>query len=411
MELPFASLSGLFRISKIQFFESNSQRLLMSIVLAMSCSEYQRYNFLKAIHNLCWSVKYCKLVVQNIKDTIFWKQFTTQPVESPYTHPLFRISKIQFFESNSQLKVTTRLSWPSCSEYQRYNFLKAIHNEGVRGLKGKIVVQNIKDTIFWKQFTTCLQNQSNFSGLFRISKIQFFESNSQPDYYRSNLSLSCSEYQRYNFLKAIHNKSVCCVRIWKLFRISKIQFFESNSQLYLPSLFFFLCCSEYQRYNFLKAIHNSTCWISLYPSVVQNIKDTIFWKQFTTGWCRLLWHSLLFRISKIQFFESNSQPVIRQHRVNPRCSEYQRYNFLKAIHNLYRIYQHIPEVVQNIKDTIFWKQFTTVSVNPNLMIELFRISKIQFFESNSQQFTTGWSYKFVVQNIKDTIFWKQFTTL
>ena len=61
--------------------------------------------------------------------------------------------------------------------------------------------------------------------------------------------------------------------------------------------------------------------------VVQNIKDTIF--------------------------ESNSQPISRG--INPftGCSEYQRYNFLKAIHNLSIFVTSILIVVQNIKDTIF----------------------------------------------------------
>ena len=42
----------MFRISKIQFFESNSQHVLIFIKNQLCCSEYQRYNFLKAIHNL-----------------------------------------------------------------------------------------------------------------------------------------------------------------------------------------------------------------------------------------------------------------------------------------------------------------------------------------------------------------------
>jgi len=118
---------------------------------------------------------------------------------------LFRISKIQFFESNSQRLDIVLLKVPCCSEYQRYNFLKAIHN----------IPTKIYEVL----------------SLFRISKIQFFESNSQLTDFKPNTIIGCSEYQRYNFLKAIHNKKLEINTKYELFRISKIQFFESNSQL------------------------------------------------------------------------------------------------------------------------------------------------------------------------------------
>ena len=143
--------------------------------------------------------------------------------------------------------------------------------------------------------------------LFRISKIQFFESNSQPGLLIHETKGGCSEYQRYNFLKAIHNFSVLRLCLYLLFRISKIQFFESNSQQTKIS-------RELQ-------------------TVVQNIKDTIFWKQFTTHSLPGFSSIMLFRISKIQFFESNSQHRVSSYLHVHRCSEYQRYNFLKAIHN------------------------------------------------------------------------------
>ena len=194
---------------------------------------------------------------------------------------LFRISKIQFFESNSQrglnsgannsvvqnIKDTifesnsqqsrTKLLYKvSCSEYQRYNF--------------------------WKQFTTYWRVFFHDPELFRISKIQFFESNSQPDGWWMLDWWRCSEYQRYNFLKQFTTTYKEIEIDERLFRISKIQFFESNSQLYNFTRLQHPGCSEYQRYNFLKAIHNSVyCWFRC-ERVVQNIKDTIFWKQFTT---------------------------------------------------------------------------------------------------------------------------------
>ena len=172
------------------------------------------------------------IVVQNIKDTNFWKQFTTDFYNIHFTNSLFRISKIQTFESNSQRRPSTLPDFFSCSEYQRYKLLKAIHNEKPQRKKSTTVVQNIKDTNFWKQFTTA----------------QLQETKSR----------------------------------W-LFRISKIQTFESNSQRKIKSMKIDWCCSEYQRYKLLKAIHNGVQGLVGAFTVVQNIKDTNFWKQFTTG--------------------------------------------------------------------------------------------------------------------------------
>ena len=172
--------------------------------MSFGCSEYQRYNF--------------------------WKQFTTVRCIYPCNCQLFRISKIQFFESNSQ------------------------------------------------HIATCTQLDYR---LFRISKIQFFESNSQPLLSWVIASSVVQNIKRYNFLKAIHNLVA--------------------NPLANPLLL------EYQRYNFLKAIHNVSYTKLSLETVVQNIKDTIFWKQFTTKCLRFIGVWMLFRISKIQFFESNSQ--------------------------------------------------------------------------------------------------------
>ena len=170
------------------------------------------------------------LVVPNIKDINFWEQFTTmsKPVLLPF----------------------------SCSEYQRYQLLRAIHNASGSPLLLLKVVPNIKDINFWEQFTT------------RIS---------------------------------VYTQQI------RLFRISKISTFESNSQ------------------------HLSR--FTLFSNVVPNIKDINFWEQFTTDLLHLYFLSLLFRISKISTFESNSQLIVRGRGDPPRCSEYQRYQLLRAIHN------------------------------------------------------------------------------
>jgi len=169
------------------------------------------------------------------------------PAMGIYLQKLFRISKISTFESNSQLLIISGCKTKGCSEYQRYQPLRAIHNSSV-------------------SYTTV-------SPLFRISKISTFESNSQPKRLEGLRSGGCSEYQRYQPLRAIHNITGNSLRIELLFRISKISTFESNSQLHRSCKWEGLCCSEYQRYQPLRAIHNKTHTINEVRVVVPNIKD------------------------------------------------------------------------------------------------------------------------------------------
>ena len=148
----YASFSVLlFRISKIQIFESKSQLRGFLNLKTICCSEYQRYKFLKANHNAFLLLSHLETVVQNIKDTNFWKQITTTPQKTSGRKPLFRISKIQIFESKSQQFDNVRSHVLSCLSDQRYNFLKANHNWIHILLLSLWVVYQIKDTIFWKQ--------------------------------------------------------------------------------------------------------------------------------------------------------------------------------------------------------------------------------------------------------------------
>ena len=148
------------------------------------------------------------MVVYQVKDTIFWKQITTMVHCKKKQHSLFIKSKIQFFESKSQ-RWKSRNSWnESCLSSQRYNFLKANHNELLPIASFKEVVYQVKDTIFWKQITTWTSPILTFTVLFIKSKIQFFESKSQPDQSEIFCEVSCLSSQRYNFLKANHNWNV-----------------------------------------------------------------------------------------------------------------------------------------------------------------------------------------------------------
>ena len=169
--------------------------------------------------------------------------------------------------------------------------------------------------------------------LFIRSKIQFFESKSQPACSTAPPPRCCLSDQRYNFLKANHNKVRWNTTAYGLFIRSKIQFFESKSQLFTRRVPACIRCLSDQRYNFLKANHNYALASSFNTRVVYQIKDTIFWKQITTYKFSFIGSNGLFIRSKIQFFESKSQPSGSGGSVGGGCLSDQRYNFLKANHN------------------------------------------------------------------------------
>ena len=64
-------------------------------------------------------------------------------------------------------------------------------------------------------------------------------------------------------------------------------------------------------------------------------------------------HIQLFQTTKIQIFESNSQPTSHLSLQALRCFRLQRYKFLRAIHNLYLVFSGQREVVSDYKDTNF----------------------------------------------------------
>ena len=66
--------------------------------------------------------------------------------------------------------------------------------------------------------------------LFQTTKIQTFESNSQQGRLFPVLSRCCFRLQRYKLLKAIHNFWAVRGKSNELFQTTKIQTFESNSQ-------------------------------------------------------------------------------------------------------------------------------------------------------------------------------------
>ena len=253
------------------------------------------------------------VAVSDVKDTNFWKQFTTFKACTKNTFPLFPMSKIQIFESNSQHPMFNSYLTTGCFRCQRYKFLKAIHNTSIEFHKRPYAVSDVKDTNFWKQFTTEVKCLTFNTMLFPMSKIQIFESNSQRNGHGTHVQKSCFRCQRYKFLKAIHNQNEAC--IYLVFAVS-------------------------------------------------DVKDTNFWKQFTTILTYPNYFYMLFPMSKIQIFESNSQLPALNCSLRESCFRCQRYKFLKAIHNspLLDILQ--TSAVSDVKDTNFWKQFTTISIYP-----------------------------------------------
>ena len=63
-------------------------------------------------------------------------------------HKLFQTTKIQTFESNSQLHTALTKKTDCCFRLQRYKLLKAIHNSGKLSKRKGTVVSDYKDTNF-----------------------------------------------------------------------------------------------------------------------------------------------------------------------------------------------------------------------------------------------------------------------
>ena len=164
---------------------------------------------------------------------------------------LFQITKIQNFETNSQLIPAILLHVDTVSDH--------------------------KDTKFWNQFTTIIRHYSLKFVLFQITKIQNFETNSQ--HFNDNL---------------FHNKTVSDhkdTKFWNQFTTAFALAFSTVN------------CFRSQRYKILKPIHN-WCKVRLcHYQTVSDHKDTKFWNQFTTRLDWIITNSILFQITKIQIIQ------------------------------------------------------------------------------------------------------------
>ncbi len=219
----------------------------------------------------------------------------------------------------------------------------------------------------------------------------------------------CFRPQRYKILKPIHNNFQTLFFSFLLFQTTKIQNFETNSQPIFWPGYSLTDCFRPQRYKILKPIHNQVQLNTFVDQTVSDHKDTKFWNQFTT--------------KKLTFV------------VVDYCFRPQRYKILKPIHN--KVFKNAltASTVSDHKDTKFWNQFTTKGCvvpfvkncfrpqrykilkpihnqfpTKKKQAWLFQTTKIQNFETNSQPLSTTPIYLYTVSDHKDTKFWNQFTT-
>jgi len=272
------------------------------------------------------------LVVHDIKDRKFWKQITTVETLRWSWCWLFTTSKIENFESKSQRPIPTILFASGCSRHQRSKILKANHNilafwtfvlalfttSKIENFESKSqlqrillasvdVVHDIKDRKFWKQITTHNSSFRKLGVLFTTSKIENFESKSQQMLVKNKLATVVHDIKDRKFWKQITTTTYSAGIRW--------------------------CCSRHQRSKILKANHNQDDYHQAINKVVHDIKDRKFWKQITTVTKVLLTFQVLFTTSKIENFESKSQPMKNKLQPFHSCSRHQRSKILKANRN------------------------------------------------------------------------------
>ena len=139
-------------------FESNSQRTFKRGGLRTRCVSDVKDTILKAIHNVSLWQPESFLAVFRTSKIRFWKQFTTDVIESVTNLGLCFGRQRYDFESNSQL-VGSLSDWDvGCVSDVKDTILKAIHNRTTCTITGGHAVFRTSKIRFWKQFTTCSQS-------------------------------------------------------------------------------------------------------------------------------------------------------------------------------------------------------------------------------------------------------------
>ena len=114
------------------------------------------------------------------------------------------------------------------------------------------------------------------------------------------------------------------------------------------------------------------------------LKD-FYLKAIPNGWSSGTTLNQMFVISQRLLFESNSQHAIQTLTTLERCLWYLKDFYLKAIPNNIMIVESDYRDVCDISKTFIWKQFPTTDERHFVIREMFVISQILLFESNSQQ--------------------------
>ena len=169
----------MFDTTKLQKFESNSQHNDSIEITRLRCSTPQNYKNLKAIPNGLKFLQYLIAGVRHHKITKIWKQFPTKAVKFLPPELVFDTTKLQKFESNSQLFWPPQSSPARCSTPQNYKNLKAIPNCACLSAMRSRGVRHHKITKIWKQFPTRTWRRTSICTVFDTTKLQKFESNSQ----------------------------------------------------------------------------------------------------------------------------------------------------------------------------------------------------------------------------------------
>ena len=118
----------LLSVCQRYIFESNSQLTSIRSIWALSCCQYVKGTFLKAIHNTIPWKEGDRYVVVSMSKVHFWKQFTTAGHSKIYVEVLLSVCQRYIFESNSQLQYDPDVTAGRCCQYVKGTFLKAIHN-------------------------------------------------------------------------------------------------------------------------------------------------------------------------------------------------------------------------------------------------------------------------------------------
>ena len=430
------SRSGLCSKNEYTKSESNSQLRRDSSAAPGNCVQRTNIQNLKAIHNRHPEGHEGHGIVFKERIYKIWKQFTTNLRAWNPVQLLCSKNEYTKSESNSQRRLYLLSLFIDCVQRTNIQNLKAIHNQGINGLRLLTIVFKERIYKIWKQFTTGQHLLPVGHRLCSKNEYTKSESNSQPGRRTDNAQPYCVQRTNIQNLKAIHNPGRLVLRvklivfkeriykIWKQFTTpwsplgpcgplcSKNEYTksESNSQQQDGGVKPPADCVQRTNIQNLKAIHNRWWGTRCRRCIVFKERIYKIWKQFTTPRPRRTsWSSLC---SKNEYTKSESNSQRAECARNGRLNCVQRTNIqnLKAIHNGRALHGVAQRIVFKERIYKIWKQFTTGAPEPPEPPGLCSKNEYTKSESNSQQ--PGQRVDRVRIVFKERIYkiWKQFTT-